>query len=59
LLERVVEACCPADGVVADFFCGSGTAVVAAEKLGRGWIACDESAEAVRLTRERLERETK
>lgn len=59
LLERVVEACCPAGGVVADFFCGSGTTVVAAAKLGRRWIACDESPEAVRLTRERLERETK
>jgi site-specific DNA-methyltransferase (adenine-specific) len=59
LLERVVEACCPANGVVGDFFCGSGTTVIAAAKLGRGWIACDESAEAVRLTRERLERERK
>ncbi|MGA3027115.1 MAG: site-specific DNA-methyltransferase [Bryobacteraceae bacterium] len=57
LLERVVEACCPADGVVADFFCGSGTTAVAATRLHRGWIACDESPEAVRLTRERLERE--
>ena len=59
LLQRVVESCCPADGVVADFFCGSGTTVIAAAKLGRCWIACDESAEAVRLTGERLEREAK
>jgi len=58
LLERVVEACCPAGGVVGDFFCGSGTTVVAAARLGRDWIACDESDEAVRLTRERLARET-
>ena len=58
LLERVVEACCPAGGVVADFFCGSGTTVVAAQRLDRGWIACDESPEAVRLTRERLDGET-
>jgi len=58
LMERVVEALSPAGGVVADFFCGSGTTVVAAGRLGRTWIACDESAEAVRLTRERVAAET-
>ncbi len=55
LLERLITCCSPAEGVVADFFCGSGTTGVAAMRLGRRWIACDESPEAVRIARTRLE----
>ncbi len=54
LLEVLIEACCPADGVVADFFCGSGTTLVAAANLGRRWIGCDVSAEAVKIVQQRL-----
>jgi DNA modification methylase len=57
LLERVVESCCPQGGVVGDFFCGSGTTLAAAVRLGRRWTGCDESAEAIRIARERLKRE--
>jgi site-specific DNA-methyltransferase (adenine-specific) len=38
LLRRIIESSCPPDGVVLDPFCGCGTAVVAAELLGRSWI---------------------
>ena len=40
--------------LVADFFCGSGTTLVVAEKLGRRWIACDLGRFAIHTTRKRL-----
>ncbi len=54
LLERIIAGCCPPGGVVADFFCGSGTTPAVAARLGRRWVACDESPVAVAITRERL-----
>jgi len=56
LLERIVQAGTNPGDVVADFFCGSGTTLVAAEQLGRRWIGCDASARAVRIARGRLRR---
>src|SRR5262249_59960826 len=35
-------------------FCGSGTTLEAAEKLGRRWIGCDLSRFAIHTTRKRL-----
>ena len=54
LLRRIVEAASPPGGLVADFFCGSGTALAAAEALGRRWVGCDLSAAAVEIAAERL-----
>ena len=54
LLERVIAASCPPNGLVLDPFCGCGTAIHAAEKLGRRWIGVDLSAFAVGLMRERI-----
>jgi 16S rRNA G966 N2-methylase RsmD len=54
LLERIIGVCSQKDQLVLDCFCGSGTAAVAAEKLGRRWIACDLSRFAVHTTRKRL-----
>jgi len=54
LLELLIEACCPPGGIVADFFCGSGTTLVAAARLKRQWIGCDVSAEAVSMATQRL-----
>lgn len=51
LLEVLIEACCPPGGVVADFFCGSGTALVAAARSNRRWIGCDVSAEAAAIAK--------
>jgi DNA modification methylase len=53
LLELLVGACCPLDGHVLDPFCGSGTTLVAAARLGRGFIGIDQHAEAVRIARQR------
>ena len=54
LLERIVEASSDPDDLVADFFVGSGTTAVAAERLGRRWIACDLGRFAIHTTRKRL-----
>jgi site-specific DNA-methyltransferase (adenine-specific) len=54
LLGRIIASSCPADGVVLDPFCGSGTTVVAASKLGRRWIAIDSAPMVVDLLRQRL-----
>jgi site-specific DNA-methyltransferase (adenine-specific) len=54
LLERIVAASSNAGDLVLDPFCGSGTTLVAAQKLGRGWIGIDVSEEAAQVTRARL-----
>ena len=54
LLERIILASSNEGDVVADFFCGSGTTAAVAERLGRRWIACDDSDAAVRMTQDRL-----
>jgi DNA modification methylase len=54
LLERIVRTSCPPGGLVVDLFCGSGTSLVAAEKLGRRWVGCDVEAAAVHATRKHL-----
>lgn len=54
LLERIIDASCPVDGIVADFFAGSGTAAIVAEASGRRWIATDMGKPAVMIARKRL-----
>ena len=54
LLERIIRASSNEGDLVADFFCGSGTLPVVAEKLGRKWIAADLGTFAVHATRKRL-----
>jgi DNA modification methylase len=57
LLERVIKASSPVDGVVADLFCGGGTTAAVAQRLGRKWVACDQSRVAVAITADRLTRQ--
>jgi DNA modification methylase len=52
--ERVIAAATDEDDLVADFFCGSGTALVAAENLGRRWLGSDIGRFAIHTTRKRL-----
>lgn len=54
LLERIIKASSNEGDLVADFFCGSGTALAVAEKLGRKWIGCDLGRFAIHTTRKRL-----
>lgn len=53
LLELLVRACCPPDGVVLDPFCGSGTTLVAALNTGRRFIGIDRNPDAVRIAQSR------
>lgn len=54
LAERVLCATSKPGDLVADFFCGSGTTLAVAEKLGRKWIGCDLGRFAIHTTRKRL-----
>ena len=54
LLERIIKASSNEGSLVADFFCGSGTALVVAEKLGRRWIGCDLGRWGIHVTRKRM-----
>ena len=54
LLERIISASSNPGDLVGDFFCGSGTTLAVAEKLGRRWIGCDLGRWAIHVTRKRL-----
>jgi DNA modification methylase len=54
LIERLLIASSKEGDMVADFFCGSGTTAVVAEKLGRKWICSDLGKFAIHTTRKRL-----
>ena len=54
LLERIIQLGSNEGDLVADFFCGSGTSLVVAEKLKRRWIGCDISEYSIYLTRKRI-----
>ena len=54
LLERIIEASTNPGDLVLDPFCGCGTAVHAAQKLGREWIGIDITHLAISLVEKRL-----
>jgi site-specific DNA-methyltransferase (adenine-specific) len=54
LLERIIAASSREGDVVLDPFCGCGTAVHAAQKLGRQWIGIDITHLAISLIEKRL-----
>jgi len=54
LLERIIELGSNEGDLIADFFCGSGTTLLAAEKVKRRWIGCDISQYSIYLTQKRL-----
>ncbi len=53
LIARAVLSSTNEGDIVADFFCGGGTSAAVAQKLGRRWIACDQSRVAVAITADR------
>lgn len=55
LLERIIQTSSNPDSIVLDFYCGSGTTLFAAKKLGRRWIGIDASPIAIQATIEKLE----
>ena len=54
LVENCINAGCPADGVVLDPFCGSGTTGLVALKLGRSFIGIDCSKRYCEMASQRL-----
>jgi len=54
LIDRIVRVSSNQGDLIADFFCGSGTAAAVAEKLGRKWIATDLGKFGIHTTRKRM-----
>ena len=54
LLERIINASSNEGDIVLDPFCGCGTTVAAAEKLGRKWLGIDITILAINLIEKRI-----
>lgn len=54
LLERIIKASSKEGDIVFDCFCGSGTTMAVAQKLGRRWIGCDINLGAIQTSTKRL-----
>ncbi len=54
LLERIIKASSNEGDLILDAFCGCGTTLVVAHKLGRRWIGIDISPSAISLIKKRL-----
>ncbi|NJL95508.1 MAG: site-specific DNA-methyltransferase [Anaerolineae bacterium] len=55
LLERIISLSSNPGDVVLDPFCGCGTALAAAQKLGRAWVGIDITHLSVALMKYRLQ----
>ena len=55
LLELIIRASCNEGDVVLDPFCGCGTAIAVAHKLGRKWIGIDITHLSIALQKYRLQ----
>jgi len=55
VLERIIQALSKPGDLVLDCFVGSGTAVLAAQKLGRRWIGCDINKGSIQTTAKRMQ----
>ncbi|MFX1497415.1 MAG: DNA methyltransferase [Promethearchaeota archaeon] len=54
LIETIIKLGSNEQDLIADFFCGSGTTILSAERLKRRWIGCDISAYSIYISRKRL-----
>jgi adenine-specific DNA-methyltransferase len=54
LLKAIISASSNKDSTVLDFFCGSGTTLIAAQELNRNWIGIDQSEQAIKAARTKL-----
>jgi len=55
LLERIISTTSNEGDLVADFFMGSGTTAVAADRLGRNFFGCDINRQYVDMALKRLD----
>lgn len=56
LLEQVLSISTSENALVGDFYCGSGTLPAVASRMGRRWVACEQSLPALNIARARLDR---
>lgn len=54
IIERMVKASCPPDGVVLDLFMGSGTTAIAAKRCGRSFVGFELNPDYCAIIDERL-----
>lgn len=54
LVEPMIKAGCPKNGIVLDPFAGSATTCLVAEKLKRNWIGFEINPEYIKIAEERL-----
>jgi len=54
LLKTIISASSNENSIVMDFFCGSGTTLVASQELGRNWIGIDQSEKALEVTKKKI-----
>jgi adenine-specific DNA-methyltransferase len=54
MLKTIILASSNENSYVMDFFCGSGTTLVAAQELNRNWIGIDKSIHAINATKNKL-----
>ena len=54
MVEQIIMTSSLPGSIVLDCFCGSGTTLLAANKLGRSWIGIDKSDSAIDATRNKL-----
>ena len=55
LLKLILLASSDERDIVLDCFCGSGTTLVAAQELNRKWIGIDQSDQAIKIVKKRLD----
>ena len=56
LLKTIIAASSNEGSMVMDFFCGSGTALIAAQELNRNWIGIDKSEQAIKIAKNKLKK---
>ena len=54
LLDRIIKMASNENDLIADFFCGCGTAIVSAQRLNRKWIGMDASKTACEIMLDRI-----
>ena len=57
LLDRIIQASSDVGDIILDPFCGSGTALVSANQLGRYYIGIDENPKAISISSDRLQQQ--
>lgn len=55
LLKRIIKTSSNENSIIMDFFCGSGTTLLAAQQLNRRWIGIDKSEVAINTSLNKLE----